>query len=43
VAITLKQKKRKVFPSAEGGLSFSLSSGKGKKQQKYPQNPVNPV
>jgi hypothetical protein len=24
-------------------LSFSLSSGKGKKQQKYPVNPVNPV
>jgi hypothetical protein len=28
----------KEVPSAEGGLSFSLSSGKGKKQ-----NPVNPV
>ena len=29
--------------SAEGGLSFSLSSGKGKKQQRNPENPVNPV
>jgi len=29
--------------SAEGGLSFSLSSGKGKKQKQYPANPVNPV
>jgi len=29
--------------SAEGGLSFSLSSGKGKRQQKYPEDPVNPV
>jgi len=29
--------------SAEGGLSFSLSSGKGKKQQKNPENPVDPV
>jgi len=29
--------------SAEGGLSFSLSSGKGKKQQRNPDNPVNPV
>jgi REP element-mobilizing transposase RayT len=28
----------KEVPSAEGGLSFSLSSGKGKKQ-----NPINPV
>lgn len=30
-------------PSAAGGLSFSLSSGKGKKQQRNPENPVNPV
>ena len=30
-------------PSAEGGLSFSFSSGKGKKQQRNPGNPVNPV
>ena len=29
--------------SAEGGLSFSLSSGKGKKQKQDPANPVNPV
>jgi len=29
--------------STEGGLSFSLSSGKGKKQQRNPENPVNPV
>ena len=29
--------------SAEGGLSFSLSSGKGKKQQRNPENPVNPA
>ena len=29
--------------SAEGRLSFSFSSGKGDKQQKYPENPVNPV
>ena len=29
--------------SAEGGLSFSLSSGKGKKQQRNPENPVDPV
>ncbi|RZB29795.1 MAG: hypothetical protein SRB1_02075 [Desulfobacteraceae bacterium Eth-SRB1] len=29
--------------SAEGGLSFSLSSGKGKKQKQYPANPVNPA
>ncbi len=29
--------------SAAGGLSFSLSSGKGKKQQRNPENPVNPV
>jgi len=28
---------------AEGGLSFSLSSGKGKKQQQNPDHPVNPV
>ncbi len=31
----------KEVPSAEGGLSFSLSSGKGKKQN--PVNPVKPV
>jgi REP element-mobilizing transposase RayT len=31
----------KEVPSAEGGLSFSFSSGKGKKQN--PVNPVNPV
>jgi hypothetical protein len=31
----------KEVPSAEGGLSFSLSSGKGKKQN--PVNPVNPA
>ena len=31
----------KEVPSAEGGLSFSLSSGKGKKQN--PLNPVKPV
>ena len=31
----------KEVPSAEGGFSFSLSSGKGKKQN--PVNPVNPV
>ena len=30
-------------PTAEGGLSFSLSSGKGKKQKQDPANPVNPV
>jgi len=30
-------------PSAKGGLSFSLSSGKGKKQQRNPDYPVNPV
>ena len=30
-------------PSAESGLPFSLSSGKGKKQQNNPENPVNPV
>jgi len=30
-------------PSAEGGLFFSLPSGKGKKQQENPNNPVNPV
>ena len=29
--------------SAEGGLSFSLSSGKGKKRQNNPDHPVNPV
>jgi REP element-mobilizing transposase RayT len=29
--------------SAEGGLSFSLSSGKGKKRQNNPDDPVNPV
>ena len=29
--------------SAEGGLSFFLSSGKGKKQQRNPENSVNPV
>jgi putative transposase len=28
--------------SAEGRFSFSLSSGKGKKQQRNPENPVNP-
>jgi len=28
---------------AGGGLSYSLSSGKGKKQQNNPQNPVNPA
>ena len=28
---------------AGGGLSFSLSSGKGKKQQQNPDHPVNPV
>ena len=31
----------KEVPSAEGGLSFSFSSGKGKKQN--PVNPVNPA
>jgi len=36
------QRSNKSF-SAEGGLSFSLSSGKGKKQQKYPDHPVNPA
>jgi len=30
-------------PSAESGLPFPLSSGKGKKQQNNPVNPVNPV
>jgi len=34
--------KRRSAPSAEGGLSFSLSSGKGKKQQKNPDNLVDP-
>jgi REP element-mobilizing transposase RayT len=34
---------KKEVPSAEGGLSFSLSSGKGKKQKQDPANPVNPV
>ena len=29
--------------SAEGGLSFSLSSGKGKKQKQNPDHPVNPA
>jgi len=29
--------------SADGGLSFSFSYGKGKKQQRNPENPVNPV
>jgi len=33
----------KEAPSAEGGLSFSLSSGKGKKQKQDPANPVDPV
>jgi len=31
------------YSSAEGGLSFSLSFGKGKKQQQNPVNPVNPA
>jgi len=31
------------IPPAEGGLSFSLSSGKGKKQKQDPANPVNLV
>ncbi len=30
-------------PSVADGLPFSLSSGKGKKQQNNPDNPVNPV
>jgi hypothetical protein len=30
-------------PPPIGGLSFSLSSGKGKKQQRNPEDPGNPV
>jgi REP element-mobilizing transposase RayT len=33
----------KEVPSAEGGLSFSLSSGKGKKQKQDPANSACPV
>lgn len=33
----------KEAPAAAGGLSFSLSSGKGKKQKQNPENPVNPA
>ncbi|MCG2757299.1 MAG: hypothetical protein L6263_02535 [Desulfobacteraceae bacterium] len=33
----------KEAPSAEGGLSFSLSSGKGKKQKQDPANPACPA
>ena len=35
-------KVKKSMPSAEGGFSFSLSSGKGKKKED-PSNPVNPA
>jgi len=31
------------MPSAAGGLPFSLSSGKGKKQQNNPENPARPA
>ena len=34
---------KEATPSAKGGLPFSFSSGKGKKQQNNPENPVNPV
>jgi len=32
----------RTLPSAAGGFSFSLSSGKGEKKE-HPVNPVNPV
>jgi len=41
--VLIPQQSKTKPSSAEGGLSFSFSSGKGKKQQRNPENPVNPV